>query len=191
MAYEHGSPDDDPDQKYISFLLKRSENSIEPSISLDRGAYYEGQMISASHSYSAVWISYGLFESPSIADADREMWRYLQAYICETPETRKPLYYYNTWGMQRDESLRGNDIRGILTEERVNQEISYAAQLGLNLFVLDDGWQETWGDWTVHNGRFPQGLRFYVDAVKSKGILPGLWIAPLATDSGAAVTRNT
>jgi len=72
----------------------------------------------------------------------------------------------------------------------VKQEITDAAELGINLLVLDDGWQDKFGDWNIHTGRFPHGLRFYVDDLNARGIMPGLWIAPLATDSSAVIVAQ-
>ena len=176
-SYEHGAPDGDVEQAYFSILTERSDGTLGAVFSVNKGAYFDNQSISQEAPYSTVWYAYDLFDGASRESADGSIWQYLLDYICEIPDSRKPLYYYNTWGMQRDESSRGNDIRGILTEEKVKQEIADAAELGIDLFVLDDGWQDKFGDWNVHQQRLPRGLRFYVDELKKRGITPGLWIA--------------
>ena len=60
-----------------------------------------------------------------------------------------------------------------------------AAELGAELFVLDDGWfgerhsiQNGLGDWYVNEGKFPNGLEELIDAVKAQGMLFGIWVEP-------------
>jgi hypothetical protein len=74
--------------------------------------------------------------------------------------------------------------------ERVLQEIDLAARLNVDLFVLDDGWQDRFGDWNPDPRRYPDGLGWYVRAVRNYNMIPGLWLATLATDSDAVITRS-
>ena len=60
-----------------------------------------------------------------------------------------------------------------------------AAELGAELFVLDDGWfgerhstQNGLGDWYVNEGKFPNGLEELIGAVKDLGMMFGLWVEP-------------
>ena len=60
-----------------------------------------------------------------------------------------------------------------------------AAELGAELFVLDDGWfgerhstENGLGDWYVNEGKFPNGLEELIDAVKEQGMLFGIWVEP-------------
>ena len=76
--------------------------------------------------------------------------------ICEKPASRKPEFYYNTWGMQRQDKTK--PLRGILTYERIFEEIGYAAEMGVDIFVLDDGWENKQGEWSPNFERFPDGL---------------------------------
>lgn len=51
-------------------------------------------------------------------------------------------------------------------------------------FVLDDGWQQAWGDWST-NAKFPSGLDGLAERTRAEGMRFGLWIAPflVAPDS--------
>ena len=50
-------------------------------------------------------------------------------------------------------------------------------------FIIDDTWQEDYGNWNFHPGRFPDP-RAMVDELKSLGFTVMLWIAPyLSADS--------
>ncbi len=60
-----------------------------------------------------------------------------------------------------------------------------AAALGVERFVLDDGWfagrrsdQAGLGDWRVDEGVWPGGLHRLVDHVRDRGMQFGLWIEP-------------
>jgi len=60
-----------------------------------------------------------------------------------------------------------------------------AAKLGVELFVVDDGWfgkrnkdNAGLGDWTVNQQKFPNGLKPLIDHVKSLGMDFGLWFEP-------------
>ncbi len=60
-----------------------------------------------------------------------------------------------------------------------------AAELGAELFVLDDGWfgerhsiQNGLGDWYVNEGKFPNGLEELIDAVKGLNMKFGIWVEP-------------
>ncbi|MCB9247544.1 MAG: hypothetical protein H6613_02935 [Ignavibacteriales bacterium] len=47
------------------------------------------------------------------------------------------------------EMIQINHYVGILTYDRIFKEIEYAAQLGVDIFVLDDGWEQAQGNWVL------------------------------------------
>ena len=60
-----------------------------------------------------------------------------------------------------------------------------SADLGVELFVLDDGWfgernadTSSLGDWTVDRRKLPGGLRPLAEAIEAMGLRFGLWIEP-------------
>jgi alpha-galactosidase len=60
-----------------------------------------------------------------------------------------------------------------------------AAALGVDRFVMDDGWfgqrktdHAGLGDWYVNQGKFPNGLKPLIDKVHSLGMDFGLWVEP-------------
>jgi alpha-galactosidase len=46
------------------------------------------------------------------------------------------------------------------------------------IFQIDDGWEKAVGDWDVHQGRFPRGLKPVVKEIEKAGCIPGIWLAP-------------
>ena len=65
-----------------------------------------------------------------------------------------------------------------VTEENVMALIPRAAEIGAELFIIDEGWQTAIGEWTVHAKKFPRGLKPIIDEVHRRGMRFGLWIEP-------------
>lgn len=72
-------------------------------------------------------------------------------------------------------------------EKQVCEMIDEAAQLGVEIFVLDDGWfgdkyprteESGLGDWNVDKRKLPNGITYLADYAESKGIKFGIWIEP-------------
>lgn len=67
-----------------------------------------------------------------------------------------------------------------------------AERVGFNLFQVDDGYQNAWGDWaTVNKATFPtQSLYNIVQKVKEENMVGGIWMAPFACDKHSEVAKN-
>ncbi len=72
-----------------------------------------------------------------------------------------------------------------VNEENCLAMADRCADLGVELFVIDDGWmpgrvndRAGLGDWTADPKRFPHGMRAIADRCHEKGILFGLWVEP-------------
>jgi hypothetical protein len=189
-AYEHGAPDGDKEQEYVVMRRSLRVDGLRYQAEYRSGIYYDRQPITPDKRVESPWHVVGFFVGKNVDDGRALLWRYLDRYISESAASRIPHFYYNSWGMQRDEERRGKDVRLVLTKERVLSEIESASKLGVDLFVLDDGWQDRFGDWNPDLARYTNGLTWYIDALKKKNIMPGLWIATLATDSSAAITHQ-
>ena len=50
--------------------------------------------------------------------------------------------------------------------------------LGTGLLQVDDGYSPAVGDWLETNDDFGAGMKPIADAIASRGILPGVWVAP-------------
>ena len=46
----------------------------------------------------------------------------------------------------------------------------------MTVFPIDDGWQETWGDWQA-NEHFPNGMDQLALDIQNAGFTHGLWMA--------------
>ena len=72
-----------------------------------------------------------------------------------------------------------------LTESRMIQLADQAAQLGIELFCMDDGWfgsrrspASGLGDWKASPDLFPKGLDHLIGHVHARGMRFGLWVEP-------------
>lgn len=72
-----------------------------------------------------------------------------------------------------------------VTEAAQRDLAARAAQLGVELFVVDDGWfgkrnsdSAGLGDWHVNPEKFPNGLQPLIDEVHALGMRFGLWVEP-------------
>jgi len=71
------------------------------------------------------------------------------------------------------------------TEKQILEMADISADLGIDLFVIDDGWfgernddQSSLGDWFVNEEKLPKGLKYISDAIHEKNMKFGLWFEP-------------
>jgi alpha-galactosidase len=79
-------------------------------------------------------------------------------------------------------------------EERLVRMARSAKELGVELFVLDDGWfgerdgdDRSLGDWVVDRRKLPAGLEALVSRVRALGLDFGLWIEPEMVSARSAL----
>ena len=148
--------------------LARSDAALPFRRWLDPGERYAAPQV-----FSLVYAGHTRFEtmlSTAIPDFVRKhMGIRLSAY------SKKPTYVYNTW-----EPFQKN-----IDEKLVMKLATAAAAAGAKTFVIDDGWQDVYGDWNVDRAKFPNGLRPVMNHIKRLGMKPGLWIS-----IGSAETRS-
>ncbi len=166
---------------FLGVTGKATERSWNVSVDMFRGGYLDGEVIDADHPYSTVWTATGFYKGDDLETGKAMIRNYLFHQICEKPASRVPEYYYNTWGMQRED--RNKPLRGILTYDRIFKEIENAAELGMDIFVLDDGWENKQGEWFPNKERFPQGLAPIKERLDKYGMKMGLWFSPMGIDS--------
>ena len=70
-------------------------------------------------------------------------------------------------------------------EEKIKDIVDAGKELGIELFVLDDGWfghrdqdNSSLGDWFVDQKKLPNGLGGLSDYIQKKGMQFGLWVEP-------------
>ena len=176
-------PISEDDFKFIGISAEKENAQTNISVDILRGGYLDGEKIDQKNPYSTVWTASGFYGDENLETGKTIIRNYLFNQICEKPASRIPDYYYNTWGMQRQD--KNKPLRGILTYDRIFEEIEYAEEMGVDIFVLDDGWENAMGEWFHNKERFPEGLAPIKKRLDEKGIKMGLWYSPMGIDSAS------
>ena len=83
-----------------------------------------------------------------------------------------------------------------IDEERLLAQAKRGAELGIELFVVDDGWfghrdddRSSLGDWAVNEKKLPGGLKSLSDSVRAFGLGFGLWVEPEMVNTDSELYR--
>ena len=117
---------------------------------------------------------YGGFSASGVGGASRLLHRFEMDTIVPQPHRLRPVLY-NSW------EATGFDVSEAGQEALAEK----AASLGVERFVMDDGWfgerkddHAGLGDWYVNPQKFPHGLKPLIDKVHALGMDFGLWVEP-------------
>ena len=121
-------------------------------------------------------IFYGGYSAHGLGGASRLLHHFELAHILpQAPEPKPRPVIYNSWEA---------------TEFKVDEEgqtalAEKAASIGVDRFVMDDGWfgqrktdHAGLGDWYVNPEKFPHGLKPLIDKIHGFGMEFGLWVEP-------------
>ena len=110
--------------------------------------------------------------------------RYLGAAVArQTPKSEMALpvifnEWCTTWGNPNHDNL-------IALADRLQGS-------GIRYLVIDDGWAvrpgpgiQQNGDWIINDAIFPEGLRATADAIRDRGLVPGIWFEFEVINQGA------
>ena len=59
-----------------------------------------------------------------------------------------------------------------------------------DMFLIDYGWSDRYGDWNADRERFPQGMDGMAREIGAAGLSPGIWSAPFLMDPKAEVLKQ-
>jgi alpha-galactosidase len=130
---------------------------------------------------------YGGFSSAGFGAASRMMHRFTREQILPGGAgSRLRPVLYNSW-----------EATTFAVNEPGQRELAAkAAKLGVELFVMDDGWfgarnndRAGLGDWTVNRQKFPEGLKGLIDHVHSLKMDFGLWVEPEMVNADSDLYR--
>ncbi|MBO7397148.1 MAG: alpha-galactosidase [Bacteroidales bacterium] len=86
------------------------------------------------------------------------------------------------------------------TTETLLRMIDDAAAMGLEMFVLDDGWfgnefprdndRAGLGDWDLNRSKIPEGIDYLASYAHSKGLKFGIWIEPEMVNPASVLARE-
>jgi alpha-galactosidase len=119
---------------------------------------------------------YGGYTEGGFGESSRILHRFQHAEILPGRTAPKPRpVLYNSW--------EATEFH--VTEDGQKTLADRAARIGVELFVMDDGWfgarnndKAGLGDWVVNKQKFPNGLKPLIDHVNGLGMKFGLWVEP-------------
>ena len=108
-------------------------------------------------------------EARGMADPHWVMPSYTSQVLMKKGTSYQPPWFYNTW----------EPFFQDYNEKIVSESIPVASQLGFDVFTLDTGWSENYGENEVNPKKFPKGFDDIRANLESKNMRLGLW-EPLA-----------
>jgi alpha-galactosidase len=184
LAYEHGSQVPD------AFLHYQLSPDRGVRLTAVKGNYLSGQRLDGEHPFETIWMETAATHGgiDQLASTYRQ---FVLKCMTQNQATRKPYIFYNTWNFQeRNKWWNGKPYLESMNEDRILKEIDVAHRMGVDVFVLDTGWYEKTGDWTVSSKRFPDGLRAVKQKLDSYGMKLGLWFGPTTAAASSRVVRE-
>jgi len=133
-------------------------------ITLGAGEYYDSPPIIAGYSGSG------------LSPLSRSFHRHVRENLLRSLVRDRPRpVHYNCW----EAVYFDHDV------DQLKQMADKAADIGIERFVLDDGWfgsrrseKSGLGDWTVADSVYPGGLKPLIDHVTALGMEMGIWFEP-------------
>ncbi|WP_432253615.1 alpha-galactosidase [Streptomyces sp. HNM1019] len=133
-----------------------------------------GQLLLAPGESFTTPVFAGLWTDGGFGAASRAWHAWQLAHVIPGADRSRPVLY-NSWEATRFE----------VNEEQQRSLARLAAAMGVELFVVDDGWfgartseRAGLGDWTPNPDRFPHGLKPLADEVHALGMEFGIWVEP-------------
>ena len=127
------------------------------------------------------------FSHEGLAKLSQTYHRFIRDNLCRSRFSNAPRpVLLNNW----EATYFGFDAEKLL---KIAREAKY---LGVDLFVLDDGWFGTrsddnggLGDWFVNEQKLPGGLAPLIEQINAMGLKFGLWIEPEMVSEDSALYR--
>lgn len=141
--------------------------------------YHPGEIsLVAGAEISTPWL-YATYSATGLNGMSQQFHRFVRSQLLHFPVRRsgddvRPVHL-NTWeGIYFDHD-----------PDYIMQMATEAAQLGVERFIIDDGWfrgrnndKAALGDWYLDETKYPNGLQPVIDHVKKQGMEFGIWVEP-------------
>ncbi|MCB9033768.1 MAG: alpha-galactosidase [Chitinophagales bacterium] len=62
--------------------------------------------------------------------------------------------------------------------------------ININIFQIDDGYQQAVGDWLNINKKFPNGMQYLAQKIHEFGAKAGIWLAPFACEHNSFIVKE-
>ncbi|MCP1660190.1 alpha-galactosidase [Neisseria perflava] len=134
--------------------------------------YLPGEMVLAQgESHSTPWV-YGSYSDSGLNKMSNQLHDHVRSHIVRFAGDKRPVHL-NIW-----EGVTFNH-----KPEHIIAMAEKAAQMGVERYIIDDGWfigrNDDWGglgDWYLDEKKYPEGLTPVIQAVKDLGMEFGIWV---------------
>lgn len=130
------------------------------------------KQLKPGESFSSIPVAVGAANG-GFEQAIGELTRYRRAIRRPNEDNRKLQIIFNDYM---------NCLWGSPTTAKLLPLIDAASEVGCEYFCIDAGWYapgEWWsgvGEWLPSEERFPEGIKYVLDYIRGKGMVPGLWL---------------
>lgn len=146
-----------------------------------------GYQLKAGESFETPWF-YGGYSHQGLGGASRLLHRFeVDNILPQAPHPKIRPVLYNSWEATTFDVTAAGQMA--LAEK--------AAKMGVERFVIDDGWfgqrkndHAGLGDWYVNKQKFPDGLKPLIDKVHTLGMDFGIWVEPEMVNLNSDLYRN-
>lgn len=77
-----------------------------------------------------------------------------------------------------------------IDEQIITKNLNNFSEQPDAVFQIDDGFQQSVGEWTKTNKKFPQGMKYIADSIHASGKKAGLWLAPFVCEKNSVIYRE-
>lgn len=148
------------------------------------------KVLNPGECFTTVPVAFGCCTG-SFDEAVRELTRYRRNYLkpAKAWKDEMPVFFNDYM----------NCLWGNPSEEKLRPLIDAASEAGMEGFCIDAGWfddfEQSWGtvlgDWEEGKGRFGRiGLKGIVDYIKTKNMIPGVWLEIEVCNEKSKVSKN-
>lgn len=146
-----------------------------------------GEMtLAADESYTSPWL-YACHSSNGLNGISDAFHQYVRSQILRFPEDKPRPVHLNTWeGIYFDHD-----------PDYLKQMASEATSLGVERFIIDDGWFvgrhdecSALGDWCLDAKKYPEGLDPVIEHVNDLGMEFGIWLEPEMVSKNSLLYRQ-
>ncbi|WP_072571372.1 alpha-galactosidase [Enterobacter sp. SA187] len=131
------------------------------------------------------WL-YASYSAAGLNGMSQQYHHFLRGELIRFPQEKPRPVHLNTW-----EGIYFNH-----SPAYIMQMADEAAALGVERFIIDDGWfkgrnddRAALGDWYLDEQKYPDGLKPVIDHVKNLGMEFGIWIEPEMINPNADLYR--
>lgn len=113
---------------------------------------------------------------------EKNIWKKYISFFKGNRETRPMCTGWTSWHNYYKKITQDIVLENL---ENIKKE-----NIPLDVFQIDDGYQNAVGDWLLINEKFPLGMNFLAYKIKSFNYRPGIWIAPFICEKDSKIYKD-